>query len=74
MARHSIIKESDAGGVFGEAGEGFVGDLAGMFAELLGGSPGVVVADLEGDGRTDVAEDGVGGEFVPLSQVLVSDL
>ena len=45
-----------------------------MFAELLGGSPGVVVADLEGDGRTDVAEDGVGGGFVPLSQVLVSDL
>ena len=40
------------------------GDLAGVFTELLGEVFGVVAADLEGDDRADVADDGVGGGFV----------
>lgn len=33
---HTINQEADEGGVFGKAGEVFGGDLAGVFAELLG--------------------------------------
>ena len=36
FTRHAVNKKADAGGVFGEAGEGFGGDLAGVFAELFG--------------------------------------
>ena len=67
FARHAVDQQADAGGVFGEAGEGFGGDLAGVFAELFGEAFGVVAADLEGDDRADVAEDGVGGGLVQLA-------
>jgi len=33
FTRNAIDEEADAGGEFGEAGEGFGGDLAGVFAE-----------------------------------------
>ncbi len=56
---HSVNQESDAGGVFGEAGEGFGGNLAGVFTELFGEVFCVVTTDLEGDDRADIAEDGV---------------
>ena len=44
-----------------------------MFAHLLGKPHRVVGADLEGDDRADVAEDGVGGLVVELGQILVGD-
>ena len=66
FAWHAVNQEADAGGVFGEAGEGFGGDLAGVFAELFGEAFCVIAADLERDDRADVAEDGVGGGFVQL--------
>ena len=47
--------------------------MAGVFAELFGEAFCVVAADLEGDDGADVAEDGVGGGLVQLSQLLVSD-
>ena len=43
----------------------------GHFAELFGESLGIVIADLERDDGTHVAEDGVGGRLVQLSQILV---
>ncbi len=71
VTRHAIDQKADAGRVFGEAGEIFGSDLAGVFAELFGEALGIIAADLEGDDRADVAEDGVGGGLVQLSQVLV---
>jgi hypothetical protein len=70
---HAINQESNAGREFGEAGEIFGGNLAGVFAELLGDAFCVVAADLEGDDGADVAEDGVGGFFVELGQILMGD-
>ena len=40
---------------------------------MLGEAFCVVAADLEGDDGADVAEDGVGGGLVQLSQILVCD-
>ena len=44
-----------------------------MFAHLFGEALCVVGADLEGDHRADVAEDGVRGLVVELGEVLVGD-
>ena len=65
------IKRRTQAVYLGEAGEGFGGDLAGVLAELFGKAFCVVAADLEGDDGADVAEDGVGGRLVQLSQILV---
>ena len=70
---HTIDQEADAGGVFGETGEVFGGDLAGVFAELFSEAFCVVAADLEGDDGADVAKDRIGGFFVELGQILMSD-
>ncbi len=50
------------GGFWGEAGEVFGGDLAGVFAELFDETFCVVAADLEGDDGADVAEDAIDSE------------
>ncbi len=53
---HTIKQETDAGGVFGEAGDGFGDDLAGVFAELLGEMFDGVTAELEGDVGSNVGD------------------
>ena len=47
--------------------------LAGVIAHLLCEALGVVGADLEGDDRADVAEDGVRSLVIQLRQILVGD-
>ena len=70
---HPVNEESCVGCVLRKAGEVFGGELAGVFAHLWGEAVGVVGADLEGDDRVDIAEDGVRGLVVELGQILVGD-
>ncbi len=72
-AGHAFDEESRVRRVLRQSGEVLGRELVGVFAHLWGEAFCVVGADLEGDDRADVAEDGVRGLFVELRQVLVGD-
>ncbi len=70
---HAVDEESGVRRVLRQPSEVFWRELAGVFAHLFGELHCVVGADLEGDHRADVAEDGVGRRFIKLGEVLVGD-
>ena len=72
-AGHAVDEESRVRRVLRQPGEVFGGELAGVFAHLLGETLGVVGADLDGNDRVDVAEDCVRGLVIQLGQILVGD-
>ena len=51
----------------------FLGDLAGIFAQLLRQHFGIVAANLKRDDRTDVSLNGSGRLLIELSEVLMGD-